>query len=39
MAKTDIQDAFRINLVNPRDYHLLGFSWDNDFYLDICLTM
>lgn len=39
MAKTDIKDAFRIIPVNPADYHLLGFSWDNEFYFDKCLPM
>lgn len=39
MAKTDIEDAFRIIPVNPADYHLLGFSWDNEFYFDKCLPM
>lgn len=37
--KKDIEDAFRIIHVNPAEYHLLGFSWDNVFYLDICLPM
>lgn len=39
MAKTDIEDAFRIIPVNPADYHLLGFSWENEFYFDRCLPM
>ncbi|XP_061175932.1 uncharacterized protein LOC133184874 [Saccostrea echinata] len=39
MAKTDIDDAFRIIPVNPSDYHLLGFSWKNKFYFDRCLPM
>ena len=39
MAKTDIQDAFRIVPVQPDDYKLLGFSWDNNFYYDKCLPM
>ena len=37
MAKTDIQDAFRIIPINPSDYHLLGFSWNDQFYYDKCL--
>lgn len=28
MAKTDIKDAFRKIPVNPKDYHLLGFTWE-----------
>lgn len=39
MAKTDIQDAFRIIPIHPDDYNLLGFSWDNKFYYDKCLPM
>ena len=39
MAKTDIQDAFRIIPINPSDYHLLGFSWNDQFYYDKCLPM
>lgn len=39
MAKTDIEDAFRIIPVNPAGYHLLGFSWHNIFYFDRCLPM
>lgn len=39
MAKTDIEDAFRIIPINPSDYHLLGFSWEEQFYFDKCLPM
>ena len=39
MAKTDIEDAFRIIPINPLDYHLLGFRWRNKFYNDLVLTM
>ncbi|XP_062593507.1 uncharacterized protein LOC134254984 isoform X1 [Saccostrea cucullata] len=39
MAKTDIQDAFRIIPIHPDDYKLLGFSWNNRFYHDKCLPM
>lgn len=34
MAKTDIEDAFRIIPIRPSDYHLLAFTWNNNFYLD-----
>lgn len=37
--KTDLKDAFQIIHENPAEYHLLGFSWDIEFYLDICFTM
>ena len=39
MAKTDIQSAFRIIPVNPKDYHLLGFKWNQQYYHDKCLPM
>lgn len=39
LAKTDIQDAFRIVPIHPEDYHLLGFSWYGKFYYDRCLPM
>lgn len=39
MAKTDIQDAFRIIPICPDDYHLLGFSWQGQYYFDKCLPM
>ena len=39
LAKTDIEDAFRIIPVHPNDYHLLGFTWNNLFYYDRCLSM
>lgn len=28
IAKIDIEDAFRIIPINPSDYHLMGFSWE-----------
>ena len=39
MAKSDIKDAFRIMPVNPDDYHLLGFTWENRYYYERCLSM
>ena len=39
MAKSDIKDAFRIMPVNPDDYHLLGFTWENQYYYERCLPM
>lgn len=39
MAKTDIQDAFRIVPIHPNDYNLLGFSRENNYYYDKCLPM
>lgn len=39
MVKIDIEDVFRIILVNFVDYYLLGFLWDNEFYFDKCLLM
>jgi hypothetical protein len=39
MAKTDIEDAFRIIPIHPSDYYLLGFTWEGKFYYDKCLPM
>ena len=39
MAKTDIEEAFRIIPVSPENYPLLGLQWKNKFYFDKCLTM
>lgn len=39
MAKTDIENAFRIIPISPSDYNLLGFTWNNLFYYDKCLPM
>lgn len=39
MAKSDIKDAFRIIPVSPGDYHLLGFTWQGQFYYERCLPM
>ena len=34
MAKTDIEQAFKIIPIHPSDFELLGFSHDNQFYFD-----
>lgn len=44
LAKTDIENAFRIIPIRPADRHLLGFSWPADdgtvrYYMDACLVM
>ena len=39
LAKADIESAFRIIPISPRDYHLLGFSFNNMYYYDRCLPM
>lgn len=39
MAKTDIEDAFRIIPIHPADYYLLGFTWEGQYYYDKCLPM
>ena len=42
MAKTDteyIKSAFRIKPDNPQNYHLLGSSWNNQYYYDNCMPM
>ena len=40
IAKTDIEEAFRLLPMHPDDYHLLGFSLGNNaYYYDKCLPM
>ena len=39
MAKTDIEDAFRIILIHLLDQPLLYFSFESEFYFDKCITM
>lgn len=39
LAKTDIQSAYRLLPITPKDYHLLGFQLGNKFYFDKCLPM
>ena len=34
MVKVDIKHAFRLCLVCPQDFLLLGMHWDNQFYFD-----
>ena len=37
MAKIDLRNAFRLILVRPQDWNLLGIKWCGKFYLDTCL--
>ena len=39
LAKTDIQSAFRIIPINPKDYNLLGMKWDSLYYYDRSMPM
>ena len=39
MAKTDIQSAFRIIPIHPKDYSLLGIHWEGRYYFDRTLPM
>ena len=39
LYKRDLKKAYRPFLVDPKDYHLLGYTWDNQFYFDKVLTM
>ncbi|CAJ0941279.1 unnamed protein product [Ranitomeya imitator] len=39
MAKSDIESAFRLLLVHPDCYHLLGAMFENKYYFDTCLPM
>ncbi|KAF7350192.1 Integrase/recombinase xerD [Mycena venus] len=37
LVKLDLESAFRHIPVRPEDWHLLGFTWDNQFYYDVVL--
>ena len=39
LAKTDVKNAFRLIPINPCDYDLLGFCWEDSFNFDKCLAM
>ena len=39
MAKADIKSAYRILPISPQSYHLLGFSWENQWWVDKSLPM
>ena len=39
IAKADLESAFRIIPVHPEDYHLLGFTFADQYYYDKCLPM
>ncbi len=37
LAKSDLSNAFKHILVNPKYWHLLGFSWQGQYYASACL--
>lgn len=37
--KRDLKRAYRQFPVDPTDYHLLGYEWNGDFYIDVVLPM
>ena len=39
LAKTDIQNAFRLLPIHPNDYPLLGILWKGFYYYDRCMPM
>ena len=39
LYKRDLKKAYRQFQVDPKDYYLLGYTWDNQFYFDTVLTM
>lgn len=39
LTKTDIKNAFRIILIHPDDYGLLGMQWRGLYYYDRCMPM
>ena len=39
MAKTDIEKAFRILPLQPEQYHLVCYKWNNLYYHDKAMVM
>lgn len=39
LGKIDISSAFRLLIVNPADFDLLGICFDGKYYIDKCLPM
>lgn len=39
MAKTDIDNAFRLIPIHPLDHNLLGIQFQDKYYFDTCLPM
>ena len=39
LTKFDIKSAFRLLIVNPADFDLLGMKFDNMYYINKCLLM
>lgn len=39
LAKVDISQAFRLLIINPKDFDLLGIMLDGKYYIDKCLPM
>ena len=39
LAKSDIQDAFRLIPLHPSEYRLMGFKLHDKYYFDKCLPM
>lgn len=39
LGKIDIRQAFRLLIVNPSDFDLLGIKFNGKFYVDKCLPM
>ena len=37
MTKTDLKSAFRLILIHPDDWHLLGIYWQKQYYVDLYL--
>lgn len=39
LARMDIRSAFRLLILHPGDFELMGFHFDNFFFIDKCLPM
>ena len=38
LGKIDMKNAFRLMIISPDDFHLLGFMFDGRYFFDRCLT-
>lgn len=39
LAKMDVKSAFRLLIIHPGDFDLLGFKFEGKYYIDKCLPM
>ncbi|KAK3108908.1 hypothetical protein FSP39_018419 [Pinctada imbricata] len=39
LAKMDVKSAFRLMIINPGDFDLLGIKFQDEYYIDKCLPL